>query len=128
MDPWAQALLTSIGAILASSGFWAWMSSRHTKKNQSTELHNAVKKLVLVLTYDKVKDLGMAYIERGWISREEFEDYVTLYYEPYKALGGNGVAEKIFRQVSNLSFGSFPMYSEIDRKPSSVTAEFNNGR
>jgi hypothetical protein len=56
------------------------------------------------LAYDKIATIGMAYIERGWVSKDEYEEYLKYLVEPYKELGGNGVADRISREVGGLSF------------------------
>lgn len=67
------------------------------------------------LAYDRVTTLGIAYIERGWVTRDEFEEYQKYFVEPYMALGGNGVAERIWLEVRTLPFRPHSRYSEIFR-------------
>jgi len=56
------------------------------------------------LAYYRVTHLGSTYIERGWITREELMEYQKYYVEPYKALGGNGIAERVYEEVARLPF------------------------
>lgn len=63
-------------------------------------------RLLMGLAYDKIQQLGLSYIDRGWISGAEYEDFRKYLYEPYKDFGGNGVAEQIMQQVSNLPLRS----------------------
>lgn len=58
------------------------------------------------LAYDKIQQLGMGYIDRGWISVAEYEDFRKYLYEPYRDFGGNGVAEQVMLQVSALPMRS----------------------
>jgi hypothetical protein len=44
---------------------------------------------------------GMQYINRGWISRDEYETLQELY-KPYKKLGGNGSGTKIMEEIEKL--------------------------
>ncbi len=106
MELWLQLLLTNIFAVVASSGFWAYISSRDKKKDATT-------RLLMGLSYDKIVTLGMIYIQRGSITKDEYEDYRRYLYEPYQALGGNGVAEKIMADVSNLPLRSINKYSRM---------------
>jgi hypothetical protein len=67
------------------------------------------------LAYDKVTILGIAYIERGWITRDELEEYERYFFKPYKDLGGNGVAERIWMEVNKLPFRPHGQYEELFR-------------
>lgn len=95
MDFWAQMIVTIIGSVLASSGLWALVSKRMDKKDDS-------KKLLVGIAYDRIRFLATSYVNRGWISQDEYEDLYTYLYEPYKKLGGNGSAERIMREVDKL--------------------------
>lgn len=113
MDPWLVVLITSVSSIIASSGFWAFLGRRSVINKAST-------RLLLGLAYDKIAQLGLSYIERGWISKDEYEEFRKYLYEPYVAFGGNGVAERIMQEVSQLPLRSHSKFSEIiqQRKPS----------
>jgi hypothetical protein len=112
MDPWVQAAIVAFTAIGASSGFWAYILQRNIAKSASS-------RLLMGLAYDKIMHLGMQYIERGWISRDEFEDFRNYLFDPYKAMGGNGVAERIMQEVSSLRIQSYPRFVEINNKKDS---------
>lgn len=106
MDPWLQSVITAVVAIFASAPFWSWMASR--KKAES-----AMVRLLLGLAYDKIVVQGMHYIDRGWITKDEYEDFCKYLYDPYLEFGGNGVAEQIHRQVSQLPLKSHPRYAAV---------------
>lgn len=106
MDSWVLALIVALSSILASSGFWAFLQRRSVVNDAHT-------RLLLGLAYDKIAHLGMSYIQRGWISKDEYEDFRKYLYEPYKEFGGNGVAERIMDGVKNLPLRSHNKYSEI---------------
>jgi hypothetical protein len=93
--PWIQAAIVSIGSIIASSGFWAFIQKRDASKS-------ATARLLMGLAYDKIAQLGLNYIERGWITKDEYEEFRKYLYEPYRDLGGNGVAERIMVAVAEL--------------------------
>jgi hypothetical protein len=120
MEPWLQLLLTNVFAILASSGFWAYVTSKDKKKDATT-------RLLMGLSYDKLMALGMIYIQRGWITKDEYEDYRKYLYEPYKALGGNGVVEKVIADVSNLPLRSMIKYSQMGPESRDIK-EYDNDR
>lgn len=41
-------------------------------------------------------------IGRGYVTKDEYENLYKYLYKPYKALGGNGTAEKMIHEVNNL--------------------------
>lgn len=89
-----QVILTIVTAILASSGLWAFISSRLDKNSSERELLVGIGHVELVF-------FGMQYIERGWITRDEYETLQELY-KPYIKLGGNGSGTKIMHDVEQL--------------------------
>ena len=89
-----QIILTIITSILASSGLWAFLGSR-------LERNNAERELIVGIGHIELVFFGMQYIERGWITREEYETMQALY-KPYIKLGGNGSGTKIMKEVENL--------------------------
>lgn len=99
MEFWITPSVAVITAVLASTGFWAYIQTRYHAQ-RSTD------KLIMGLAYDKIMTLGMSYIERGWISKDEFEDFRKYLFEPYQELGGNGVAERIMQEVARLPLRS----------------------
>ena len=52
--------------------------------------------------HDRIISLGKEYCERGYITSDEYENLNDYLYKPYKALGGNGTAEKMMNQVNEL--------------------------
>lgn len=89
-----QVILTIVTAILASSGLWAFISSRLDKNSSERELLVGIGHVELVF-------FGMQYIERGWITRDEYETLQELY-KPYVKLGGNGSGTKIMHDIEQL--------------------------
>ena len=108
MSSWLQAVAISIASVLASSGFWAYVQRKDDTKDATT-------RLLMGLAYEKVTSLGMGYIERGWITRDELEEYHKYFFGPYKALGGNGVAERIWLEVQRLPLRRHSKYESIIR-------------
>lgn len=106
MANWWLPAMVSIASILASSGFWAFMQYKDSSKN-------AMQRLLMGLAYDKVTSLGLEYLHRGWITRDEFDEYRRYFVEPYIALGGNGVAERISKDVARLPFHSHSRYEVL---------------
>ena len=95
MEPWIQMIITIICSVLASSGFWAWIMKRSEKKDIKTEM-------LIGLGHDRIINLGMSYIERGWITQDEYENLYVYLYKPYREMGGNGSAKRVMEEVSRL--------------------------
>lgn len=95
MEPWLQTLLTILGSVLASSGFWAFIQSKR-------ERNDARSRMLVGLGHDRIVELGMTYIERGWITQDEYENLNEYLYKPYEELGGNGSAKRIMQEVNRL--------------------------
>ena len=89
-----QIILTIVTALLASSGLWAFLGSRLEKNSAERELIIGIGHIELVF-------FGMQFIERGWITREEYETMQDLY-KPYIKLGGNGSGTKIMQELEKL--------------------------
>ena len=90
----SQFVLTFVTALLASSGLWAFLGNR-------LERNNAERELIVGIGHIELVFFGMHYIERGWITRDEYETMQGLY-EPYVKLGGNGSGKKIMKELENL--------------------------
>lgn len=100
MDTYTQNLLIDIlvpliVAVFASGGFWGYIQRR-------AEMQSASTKLSLGLAHTEIVRQGIMFIERGYITKDEYEDFVKYLYKPYTSFGGNGLAEKIFREVTDL--------------------------
>ena len=95
MSQWIQIMFTIIGSVIASSGFWSYIQKRSENKD--------VKTIMLIgLAHDRIIYLGMSYIERGWITKDEYENLYEYLYQPYEKLGGNGSATRIMNEVNKL--------------------------
>jgi hypothetical protein len=117
MPIWLQATMAIFSALMGSTGLWALIQSnkKYRKDNSEAVQKNAeaMQKIVMGLAYTELKDRGSAYIQRGWVTREEFEDYQKYFYQPYKALGGNGLADRIHNDVISLPFYRPDLYIEL---------------
>lgn len=95
MESWLQILLTIFSSVLASSGLWAYVTKRLEKKDVKTEM-------LIGLGHDRIMYLGMAYIERGYITSDGYENLYEYLYKPYEKMGGNGSAKRIMNEVNKL--------------------------
>lgn len=94
MEFWLQIILTIFTSVLASSGLWAFLGTR-------LDRHTAEREMLLGIGHIELVFYGMQYINRGWISRDEYETLQELY-KPYKKLGGNGSGTKIMQEIEKL--------------------------
>lgn len=95
MEAWLQTILTGFGTVLASSGLWAFIMKRIDRKDDKT-------KMLVGLGHDRIIYLGMNYIERGYITQDEYENLYEYLYKPYEALGGNSSASRVMKEVNKL--------------------------
>ena len=84
-----------LGSALASSGLWALVGRRADKDD-------AERKMLVGLAHDRIVHLGMAYVERGYITQDEYENLRVYLYEPYEKMGGNGSARRVMLEVDKL--------------------------
>ena len=90
-----QILITIITSVFASSGLWAFIQSRRDKKDARNEL-------LVGLAHDRIISLGMSYIGRGEITRDEYENLHDYLYIPYQKMGGNGSAARVMAEGEKL--------------------------
>ena len=90
-----EQLIAIIISIFASSGFWAFLQFIMSKKDAKNDM-------IMGLGHDRVVYLGTKYIERGYITPDEYENLYDYLYKPYEKLGGNGSAKRIMEEVRKL--------------------------
>ena len=95
MESWMQMALTVVCAVIASSGFWAYIQKRSEKKDVKTQM-------LVGLAHDRILFLGMSYIEQGFITRDEYENLYEYLYRPYEKMGGNGSAKRVMQEDNKL--------------------------
>ena len=94
---WVQMIVTVVCSVVASSGFWALVQSRMNK-------HDANTRLLIGLAHDRICYLGLKYIERGYITQDEYENLNDYLYVPYRERVGNGSAQRVMETVKKLPF------------------------
>ena len=92
---WAQMAVTIFCTVLSSTGLWAFVASKQKASDASS-------RLVLGLAHEAIISQGVRYINRGYITFDEYEDFMKYLCEPYATFGGNGMADKIIDQVKKL--------------------------
>ncbi len=88
-----------VGAIFASTGFWAFVTYLVQRKDIK---ESAEAQMLKGLGHDRICFLGERYVARGYITKDEYENLHDYLFIPYKKLGGNGTAEKVMKEVDKL--------------------------
>lgn len=101
MAEWLKMVITIVASVLASSGFWAYIQHKSESKDVRSQM-------LVGLAHDRITHLGLKYIERGWITKDEFENLHDYLYVPYHKMGGNGSAERIMKEVTSLPIRKAP--------------------
>lgn len=111
MSPIMQGLVAAAaGFLAASAGFWGYLKNRTEARDIAKD---ATTRLLMGLAQEKIMYLGLKYIERGYVTKDEYRDLRLYLCEPYLALGGNGTVERIMHGVERLEFRSNNPLSKI---------------
>lgn len=92
-------IIAIVIASLGSTGLWGMLS--HIIQARNTK-NSAQAQMLLGLGHDRICKLAQDYIDRGYITRDEYENLVDYLFIPYKLLGGNGTAEKMIKEINKL--------------------------
>lgn len=92
---WLQTAATILITLLGSAGFWEFLHARWEKKSAKT-------RLLVGIAHDRIVFLGMKYVERGFLTSDEYENLNDYLYEPYADAGGNGSAKRVMEEVRKL--------------------------
>lgn len=95
MEIWFPVLLTFLGTLAGSTGLWTYLERKNSRKSAQTQL-------LLGLAHERIIFQGMSYVDRGWITKDEYEDFDKYLYKPYSQFGGNGLAERVMNEVNRL--------------------------
>jgi hypothetical protein len=95
VDIWVQIAVPLVAAVLTSSGLWAVIARRADKGD-------AQRKMLVGLAHDRIVHLGMAYVDRGYVTQDEYENLNDYLYAPYEKMGGNGSAKRVMEEVRRL--------------------------
>lgn len=95
MPQFVETLITVLCAVLASSGFWALIQKLTDKKDAKAQM-------LVGLAHDRILYLGMSYVQRGYITKDEYENLYDYLYKPYLKMGGNGSAKRVMGEVDKL--------------------------
>ena len=113
----SEFLVRMVGVIFASNGFFQilmfFLQSREKEKERK-RLEETQKKLISVQDFNalcrcvtgiamfRIAREAKRYIDKGYVTSEEYHTLKHNLYEPYVALGGNGLATKFMQEVEEL--------------------------
>ena len=95
-------VLSFVATIAASSGIWLFFDRRNERREKDSKDRAVQNRLLLGLAHDRILYLGGVYLDRNWITQDEYENLQDYLYEPYLAMGGNGAAKRIMEEVRKL--------------------------
>ena len=106
MEIWTQVAVPVIVALLTSTALGGVVSKVILKRMElaakRSKADEAERKLLVGLAHDRIIHLGMVYIDRGYITQDEYENLQVYLYEPYAEMGGNGSAKRVMEEVRKL--------------------------
>ena len=98
-------IITIIGFIFASNGFWAFLTNRSQRKKVNLEQMQTdiavQKKSNKALLHDRLTDVCLLCIRRQYVFPDELNN-IEYMFEPYEELGGNGTVKKLVKDVRKL--------------------------
>lgn len=113
----SQFLVSIVATIFASSGFFQLLMLMYQSREREKErkrIEETQKKLISKEQFDalchcvtgiamfRIAREAKRYIDKGYVTSEEYHTLKHNLYEPYIALGGNGLAVKFMEEVEEL--------------------------
>lgn len=113
----SQFLASITATVFASSGFFQLLMliyQSREKEKERKRLEETQKKLIDVQDFNalcrcvtgiamfRIAREAKRYIDKGYVTSEEYHTLKHNLYEPYVALGGNGLATKFMEEVEEL--------------------------
>ena len=125
----SQFLVSITATVFASSGFFQLLMliyQSREKEKERKRLEETQKKLINIQDFNalcrcvtgiamfRIAREAKRYIDKGYVTSEEYHTLKHNLYEPYVALGGNGLATKFMQEVEELPMheGKKTDYSE----------------
>lgn len=90
-----ESIWNMIAVVFACSGFWACVQAFFQNRGK-------LRMLILGLAFKQIIDSCEFYINRGYISTDEFAELNRYLFEPYQKLGGDGTAQRLIKEVERL--------------------------
>lgn len=104
-----QIGISIVVTLFASSGFWMYVMKKLDRKSATT-------KMLMGLGHDRIIYLGLHFIDRGFVSTDEYENLYEFLYMPYREMGGNGSACRIMDEVKKLPLKKGPINEKFEQQ------------
>ena len=79
------------------------MQKKHEKNFEKIEGRlEEVSDLCMGLAYDRIIHVGESFLNRGWITVDEREDFRKYLWGPYHQAGGNGSGDAMMKAIDEL--------------------------
>ena len=89
-------------AALSSSALAAVISGVFTLLSARQKKNNGIEAGVRILLYDRIKDRGNHFVERGYVPRDEYEDLIKMHEVYHIELDANGYLDNLMLEVNRL--------------------------
>lgn len=120
MERAIELLVVALATFIASSGgFWMYLRARSEQRYKEA---NATTRLLMGIARDRILSLGFTYVNRGWLTHDEYQNLKKYLVEPYIDLGGNGTVRRLVRAIENLPLRPGPSYSFTDQDKRTAAA------
>lgn len=96
---WIEMLITIAGSVFTSSGLWTLILHKVKQKDTGILMTRG-------MAHYRIIEEGQKFIDRGWITHEEYDDFMKYLGDPYLESGSNGLAKKMIDDISDLPFKS----------------------
>lgn len=102
----SETLVAILVAICGSSGLWGLLmyllQHRHKKLEDALMKDNAERQMLRGIGHAQIVKMCRYYIEKGYVTPEQYADLREHLFAPYETLGGNGSAAKLVEEVEKL--------------------------
>ena len=88
--------------VLGSSALAALISGLFNLALTKQKKESGLEAGVRILLYDRIKHLCLKYVERGYVTHDEYEDLVKMHDVYHTSLKGNGFLDGEMHQVERL--------------------------
>lgn len=95
-------LTTIIVAVIGSGVLNTLLSYVIAVREKKKNSQNGLKEAMRLIMKDRLRFLGLQYIQQGWIYEDELDDIIEMHKSYHDDLDGNGFLNDIMNKVRNL--------------------------
>ena len=89
-------------ALIGSSGIWGFILYRQQHKDAKEDDLNLIKTALMGILFGEIMEQGEKYIHRGYITLKQLNNFKKYIFDPYKNLGGDGMADEVWDSLCDL--------------------------